>query len=473
MGEAMNPYKKLVNNSIIFAIGNFGSKIINFILVPLYTYYLTTEEYGVADLITVTISLLLPIISANVFEASLRFAIDSTEDQSKVLNNSIFIGIIGSFVTVLSFPLFQLFFEDKRLTMFMILILILQMFRTIFSQFTRGMGEVKTFAVNGVLLTFSTAAFNILLLTVFEMGLEGYLLSIALAYLVSIIHLGYKLRVFSHINLRGFDQTYIRLMLKYSIPMIPNNIMWWLINASNRYFILNYIGTSANGIYAISARIPGLISIVSTIFMQAWQLSAIEEYENEGKSEFYTTVFNTYSSLLYLFSGAIMVIIKPLIMNFFNASYYESWENVPLLLLGVVFSCLSSFLAANYLASKETRGAFKTSIVSGIASIIFNLIFIPTFGLLGAGLSNMLSFLIMFLVRYFDTKKYVEIQINWIKLILNTSIIFLQMFVQFMGLTLINEMIIITLLFFVQLLVNRQFIIEIMIRLINLVKSKI
>lgn len=468
----MNPYKKLLNNSVIFAVGNLGSKIINFMLVPLYTFYLTTEEYGVADLITVTISLLLPVLSANIFEASLRFAIDSAEDQSRVLNNSIFVGIIGSIVTLLSFPLFQLFFEDTRLTMFMIFLIIVQMFRTILSQFARGIGQVKVFAVNGVLLTFATAIYNILLLTVFELGLDGYLLSIGLAYLTSIIHLSIKLNILSHIKLKDFDQVYIKLMLKYSIPMIPNNIMWWLINASNRYFILNYLGASANGIYAISARIPGLISIVSTIFMQAWQLSAIEEYENDDKSQFYTTVFNAYSSLLFLFSGAIIVIIKPLIANFFNPTYFDSWENVPLLLLGVVFSCLSSFLAANYLASKETKGAFKTSIVSGVASIVFNLVFIPKFGLLGAGLSNMLSFLIMFLVRYFDTRKYVEIQINWFKLITNTMIILLQMFVQFLGFTTAIELSILTGLFIVQLLVNLQFIVDVISRLIHLVKSR-
>lgn len=454
----MDSYKKLMGNSIIFAIGNFGSKIITLVLVPLYTYYLTSSEYGTVDLVTTTVSLLLPLISMNIFEATLRFALEKDSNLSKALTNTVYIGKIGTVISLLLFPFLQIFLKDLELSIFIVLLLILQMFRSIYSQYARGSGSVKVFAIDGIVMTLVMAISNILFLTVFDLKLTGYLLSLVLANLISILYLTLTLKTRAVYDKNSRDKKYTKEMLNYSIPMIPNSIMWWLINASNRYFIFFFLSASANGLFAVSTKIPSVLNIISNIFTQAWQLSAIEEYDKEGNQTFFTTVFNAYSSLLFLVSGGIIVILKVVMTIIFADEYYKSWETIPFLMLGVIFSSLAAFLAANYLASKETKGVFKTSIYSGVISLILNVILIPLLGLMGAAIGNMFSFLFMFVIRYFDTQKYVSFKINFKVFILNIVAIFGLTFIQFMNLDLRTEFLILLTFYIVQLAINRDLI---------------
>ncbi|MFD1899696.1 lipopolysaccharide biosynthesis protein [Enterococcus termitis] len=92
----MNKYKKLINNSIIFAVGNVGSKLILIFLMPFYTRYLTPGEFGTVDLVTTTTSMLLPIVSFSVYEAVLRYVLDKAYDESEIISNGTMITIIGS-----------------------------------------------------------------------------------------------------------------------------------------------------------------------------------------------------------------------------------------------------------------------------------------------------------------------------------------------------------------------------------------
>lgn len=94
----MNQYKKLFNDSIVFAIGSFGSKLITFFLVGFYTYYLSKSEYGTADLLINSVNLLLPVVSLSVSEGVLRFVLDSKNTLEKVswLRTAIRINFFGT-----------------------------------------------------------------------------------------------------------------------------------------------------------------------------------------------------------------------------------------------------------------------------------------------------------------------------------------------------------------------------------------
>jgi O-antigen/teichoic acid export membrane protein len=430
----VNAYKKLLSNSFLFAIGNLGSKIILFILVPLYTYYLTTAEYGFVDIVTTTTNLLLPILSANVFEAVLRFAMDKEESQSEVLSNSLLVGGLGALVAVLLYPLLALLKVDQEMLNYIYVILILQVFQNIFSQFARALGEIKVFAINGIWMTLVMSIANVVLLTRYHMGIAGYLLSIVIANIASILYLIVAVKIWKYMSLSSLNKPLVKKMLAYAVPIIPNSIMWWLINASNRYFILGFLTASANGIYAVSNKIPGILSIVTSIFTQSWQLSAIEEYESEHKSEFYSKVFNYYSSLLFLGTSGILVILKFFMAHFIAPEYYEAWQSVPFLLLSVVFSSFSSFLGTNYLAAKETRGVFRTSVYGGLASLLLNFLLIPFFGLIGAAVASMLSFAIMWVLRIFDTKRYIDTAIDAKNMIMNLALTGIQIGILFLNL---------------------------------------
>lgn len=234
----MNKYKKLIGNSAIFAVGNLGSKLILIFLVPLYTYYLTAVEYGTIDIITTTSSLLLPIISLSIFDAVLRFVMDKKYPNDVVFTNALIITILGSIIALLFYPIFMYFNVLSGLLGYMYTILIIQAFQTLLTQFIRAIGKIKVYALNGIIMTLVTAVFNIIFLVKYNMGINGYFLSIIIANLISILYLTLYTKILSYIRFDKINKKITVKMLVYCIPLIPNAFMWWTINASNRYFIL-------------------------------------------------------------------------------------------------------------------------------------------------------------------------------------------------------------------------------------------
>lgn len=255
-------------------------------------------------------------------------------------------------------------------------------------------------------------------------------------------------------------------MLLYSIPLIPNAIMWWAMSSLNRYMIVFFLELSANGIYAIASKIPSLLSIINSIFFQAWQMSAIEEANSKEKSKFYTNVFNVFSVFMLITTSIILVHLK-LIMSIFSDNYYDSWKYVPFLMLGVVFSSYSSFLGTNYIAAKKTTGVFKTSVVGAIINITLNFLLIPFIGLYGAAIGTMVSFMVIWILRIIDTRNFVTIKINLYKLILSFIIIFIQ--IGFMYLNFKYEYLILLSIFLLLIIVNYSEIKSIIARTFNVV----
>ncbi|GGD01182.1 lipopolysaccharide biosynthesis protein [Enterococcus wangshanyuanii] len=422
-----NKYKKLLGNSAIFAIGNFGSKIINIIFVPVYTYALTTQEYGQIDLLTTTVSLFLPVLTLSLSEAVLRFVMDKNDNEQAILSSSVIV------ISIIAFCLLVIggIFNTKKLWLYFIFLLILQSYQVLFSQFVRGIGKVKLYAFNGILMTLITVLSNIVLLIYFKLGIDGYILSLIFANIASLIYLIVAGKLKRYLSFKLFDSKLVKTMLNYSAPLIPNMIMWWLINSSTRYFILFYIGTSANGIYAVASKIPALISTVTTIFSQAWQLSAIEEFDAKDKSTFYSNTFTFYYQVLFICVALLFSVLKPTLRFLIQQSYFISWQVAPILVLAVLYSSFSSFLGTNYIAAKKTKGVFTSSIIGAGISLILNFLLIPVIGLIGAGVASTISFFVMWLIRLYDTKKYIETKIDWFNFVGNNLVLILQIILMF------------------------------------------
>lgn len=452
----MGTYKKLIGNSFIFALGNLGSKLVSILLVPLYTYYLTTTEYGTVDLITTTTSLLLPIISLSIFDAVLRFTMDKSQPTDSVFTNALVVTSIGTLIVLLTYPVLSYLNTFGDLLSFMYLILILQAFQSLSAQFVRAIGKVKIFALNGIIMTIVTGIMNIVLLVYLDMGIAGYLLATVFSNLISIIYLTIVGKTYKYINLKKVNKALTKTMLSYCIPLIPNALMWWIMNASSRYFILFFVGASANGLFAVANKIPSLLSILNQIFGQAWQLSAIEEYDSKNKSKFYSEIFNYFSMFMFLATSAILIVIKIGLDFAVAPEFYIAWKYVPFLLLGVVFSSFSSFLGTNYIAAKKTGGVFRTSIIGGIINVVSNLIFVPLIGTNGAGLSTMISFFVIWIIRVYDTKQFIDMKLNLKILITNLLIIAVQISVLYLNLNTITELVVEGLLFIILLIVSRS-----------------
>lgn len=432
----MNSYKKLINNTFVFALGNLGTKLITFFLVPLYTYNLNTSEYGLTDLITTSVSLLMPIFTVSIFDAVLRFVMDKNYDKKVILNNALIIMVLGFAVLLGVLPLFQQYLPFANYLGYFFCLLFVQALQSGLGQYIRAQGKVMLFAVNGIINALIILLASLLFLVWLDFGITGYLLSYIVGYTLSSLFLIIRGEVWKDISLKNVDLHISKEMIQYSIPLMPNSFMWWVINSANRYVITGFLGLSANGIFAVASKIPSLLNVVYSIFFQAWQMSAIEEYESKDKSKFYSNVFNVFSFLMFLATSVILLLLKILISILAEKSYFEAWKYVPFLLLGIVFSSFAGFLGTNYIAAKKTGGVFKTSVIGAIVNIVILLLLVPRIGINGAAIATMVSFFTIWILRVQDTKEYAEIRINWRKLILNLIVIFVQIGVLYLELKL-------------------------------------
>lgn len=423
----MNPFKKLLNNSIIFTIGSIGSKLITILLVPLYTYQLSSEVYGKIDLISITASLIMPILSLSIYEATLRMSMEKDTDRSEILNVSLFMYLIGSFVLILiSSFIFSFNIVDKNFVTFFTILTILQTLEITFSQFLRGIDKIKEFAFKGILSAVILTLSNILFIVKFNMGLSGYFISLILSNFVAILYMAVVCKNYLIINFRLINITLLKKMLIYSIPLIPNSILWWIMNASNRYMIGIFVGLSANGLFAIANKIPSIMQVFTNIFTQAWQISAIEESDSDKRDDFFSKTFQIYSTFLFFIVLIILLFLKLIFSYAIASEYYYAWTAAPFLLLSLVYSSFSGFLGTNYLVSKKTAGVMTTTVIGAIGNIFLGLIFIPTLGIIGASLSSLLSSVIVWLLRVFDTKKFIKIKYAYKIFLLNNFLIFIS-----------------------------------------------
>lgn len=440
----MNKYKKLFSNTIIFFIGNFGSKLVSVLLVPLYTFYLTKAEYGSIDILISTVNLLIPIISLSIYEVVLRFIMDSDDSENKksVLTNSIIVAFSGFFILFLSYFIlkqFQIFGENL---IFFNLIIFSQIIQTVLSQYTRATNKIKIYSAVGIITTIVLSVSNIYFLVYLKMGVQGYFYSIILSNLVSIFIFLVTTDALKNIKFSKIKYVTIKKMLVYSLPLIPNALMWWLINASNRYFILYFKGEEQNGLFAVASKIPVIISVFITIFMQAWQLSAIEEYQSEDKMEYYSKMFHHFQIFLFLLVFAINLGLKIVFKVAVASDYFIAWKPVPFLLLGAIFSGFSDFWGANYIAAKNTKGIFKTSILGAVIVLASNLLLIPILGITGAAMAVTISFFVIWVLRIIDSSKFMKIQFNYRSLIFGLLLIFVQIVVLFLNIKSLLEILI-------------------------------
>lgn len=421
----MNKKKQLAKNTIIIFFGRVCTQLISFFLLPLYTSYLATKEYGTVDLIQTYVTLLVPIITLELEMSIFRFLIDSRKSEketNKLISNNFFILgislsifsilyiIVSSFVTI---PYRWLILVD----------IIVCVLSGNFLQVARGFGNTLDYAISCILTGLTTVISNIILICFVHMQAEGMIISMALANFICSLYLFIRLKLYSKINFKIVDFKQIKEMYKYSLPLIPNGISWWIVNVSDRSIISIVLGASANGLYAISNKFPTIISSLTGVFNLSWSESAALHINSSDRDEFFSDITNTILRL-FMALGVGMLACMPFVFPILiDVKYNDAYNYIPFLVLGTVFNVAICLYSQVYLAKKLSKQVASTAIVGAIINILINVIFIKQIGLYAAAISTMISYFVMMVYRHFDLKKYVNIKIEK-KLIIESIIIY-------------------------------------------------
>ncbi len=415
----------LVKNTALFALGNLGSKLLQIILVPYYTRAMTEAEFGTADILQAVVALLLPLLSLTVYEAVFRYAMESDYDKNSVLSVGVAISVIGTVVLCFAGAVITLVYPIEFMWL-VILNSVANAFRSLYSQYTRAVGKTALFTLDNVLITVYVLVFNILFISVFDLGITGYMLGYTLANIISSLFLIINLKGLARVRLSLVKSATVKQMLRFSIPLIPNSICWWLSSFASRLMIAFYISESANGLFAAAYKIPSLLSVIVTIFFQAWQISANEEFKKADAPKFYTEIYNQIFALIVTVSSALIILCRPITTLFLGKDYQTAWVYMPTLLIAMTFFSFAQFLGSIYSANKKTGMAFVTNLLGVVVNLTLSLLLIKPFGVIGCAAATAVSYFVLWVSRVFDTHKIIPIKHSIFKTVISVLLLITQ-----------------------------------------------
>lgn len=401
-------YKTLLSNTFLISLGTFGSKLLTFVMVRFYTGVLTPADYGTADLIMQTANLLLPLVSLGITNGVFRFALDRKEQRRSIFTIGFYTILVGSLILLAALPLLSNSESLREYTLLIGVYTLASCLHSLCAQYIRAEGKTALFAVQGIINTALVIGFNITFLLVFRMGVFGYVMSVVAADGICTLFLVLREKLWKLWLPKPEGQLW-NAMLRYSIPLIPATIFWWITSVSDRYMVAYFLGTDANGLYAVACKIPTVLTLLSTIFMEAWQFSAIQEAtgDREVHIRFYTQVWSAFLAVMVMAGSVIIVLCRLEIRMLSTQQYYEAWRYIPTLSMAMVFSAFSSFMGSVYVVTEKSRLSLWTALWSALANIFLNFLLIPRIGIQGAAIATLASYVLCFAIRAVTSRRLI------------------------------------------------------------------
>lgn len=424
-------YKTLASNTLLFALSNFGSKLLSLISQPYLTYVLESPDVlGVSKLVQQIANLLIPVVSLGVSYAVIRFGLDKTVNKSSVfVNGAATIGA-GFGLLLVAWPLVRLIPNAGDYMLLLYLYILMSCLRTLCTQFIRSRQLNRLVALDGVLTSLTLVGCYVLFLNVLNLGAAGYLLSVLCSDSLSMVFVFIAGGCWRYVDLKKFDRTLWAEMLRYCVPMIPAAISFWIINASDMFFVQamcggydGMTGEAWSGLLSVGYFLPQIITILGQIFYEAWQLSAMTE--EEDRETFFSKIFRVYASVLFCCVAGIIWLCQPL-MNIFKASYFASWQFVPFLALAAICTCFNQFLNSVYVVYKRSTSSLYTMLCGAVINIVLNYLFILWLGPWGVTLASFLSLLVVFLLRAYSTRGLLVIDFHPAWMLLNLVLVLIE-----------------------------------------------
>lgn len=408
----MSRGKELAKNTLVISIGKMSTQFLTFLLLPLYTSRLSTSEYGSVDLFITYVSLLLPVITLLIDQGAFRYMLDAMEDEEKideVISSSLIVVIIECFIFAGIYVLFQGFITSEY-KIFILLNLIASAFSNLVLQYSRGLKDIFTYSLGSLLTTLVTIVFNVIFIAWMNLGAMGMFLATVFGNIFCFSFIFVKKRIYSHFSIKSIETNTIKKMLSYSIPLVPNQLSMWIINSSARIIVTLFLGTSANGILAISNKFSTVITTFFNIFYLSWTETVVTHFKDEDRDLFLsgmiTTIFRLFACL-GLGIIAFMPFMFPLLVN---EQYAAAYVQIPIYILGTLCNILVGELGAIYVVTKKTKELAKSTIWSAIINIVTHLALIKFIGLYAASISTFIGYGTVMIYRVIDVKNYMDIK---------------------------------------------------------------
>ncbi len=411
----MNREKKLLKNTMIITIGKICTQLITFLLLPLYTGVLTTAEYGIVDLLNTLVSLCLPIVTLQIEQAVFRELLEvrnNEKEKKKIISSTIVTVILQSIFFLILFIIIAPFFKNEY-KYFLATNVIVYIFSSLFLQISRGLGENKKYAFASFVSALFTIIFNILFILAINLGAKGMLLGTMIGQGITAIYLFFSLKLYRYVSLNYINKEIVKRLLKYSAPLIPNAISWWVFNASDRLIVTTLLGVEKNGILAASLKFSTVYITLYNVFNISWTESISVAIKDNDLNVYFNKMFNIIMRFFIALAVGIISIMPILYPIMINSRFNSGYGLVPISILGSLFNVVVGLISVIYVGKKNTKAIANTSVVSAIINIIVHLVLIKFIGLYAAIISTLTAFVIMSVYRIIDINKtYFKIELD-------------------------------------------------------------
>ena len=410
-----NRVSKFLKDIGIYAIGNIGSKVITFLMVPLYTYFVhNTSDFGYYDLCLQVCLLLIPFVTLQLRDGAFRFLLDC-DDETRRQRIVTFVSrtLISTLLVSLLVTIMMVLFTDIHYLGYVLGLLVAMSLQEVYSQVFRGLGNNKAFVAVGILSALGIGIFSIIFVAGLGWGIKGIFMANILARILALLFVELRVHLLArHTRWNLSSREVGREIIRYTLPLLPGSLCWWLTGSSDRLFIKYFLGLDINGIYAVAIRFTSIISTLAIIFYQAWQETAILQYNSPDRNRFFSRMFNGYIFLLAAILVGYVFMLK-VNYNWLVASQYRESLNFiyPLGVSAVIFA-IAAFFDMGYQCAKDNIRTLPAIVLSAIVNVVLNFLLIKPLGVYGVIVTQLITYLVLVTYRWHDMKRYFILRIN-------------------------------------------------------------
>ena len=397
--------KKVAKNAGIYGIVQILQGAIGFFLLPIYTRFLTPNDYGIVSIVTSVTGFLGMFYLLGLNGAISKYYYEYQDDESQFKK---FIGTIITIILIISLVLTIFLFGTHHFLLdkfikgidfypYMAIGLLTVGFSTIFPIY-QGLLQMQHRAEKYAIQQFTTflvtLILNIVFIVIIKVGAIGPLLS---AFIVSLITFTYAVVVFTKFTSWKVDKKIMVKSLKYAMPLVPHTLAGWISNLADRIILNNLKSTSLVGIYNIGYQFGNIINMVAGAVNSAfipWFFSIMKDSKND-RNQIYK--FGTAFILLYSLGALWLSILSPYILKIMvHKNFFGAVDCIPYIAFAYVFNGVYYFFVSGLFYNEAgTKYIFIASTISAAVNIILNFLLIPKYEIIGASLATLISFALM------------------------------------------------------------------------------
>lgn len=406
--------KKLFNTTIVYFIANFSTKILSFLLLPLYTNKLSPSDYGKVDIVFTLAQFLIPVLTLNLTAAAFRFLIDAKEkeEQTKIISTS-FYSIIFNVILSLSVIIIVYFINKDQILLLGALYIITSALSAYFLQICRGIGKNKVYAFMGVVNAFLHIILNIVFVIGFIEKSFALLVSPIIASIVTSIIILLFCGIYKHLRIRAFNKKCFYALFKFAAPMIPEQLIWWFLTGFSKLYLSQIHGDATLGIYTVSAKFSDFIISLYSIFHLAWIEMAYSIYGDDNRDKVYSIAYNRIAKTMLSIVLILIPFTRIIVFRFLDESYHVGIPYMPILYIMSFINILSTYYGTGFQSSKRTNGVFVSSLLGAATNVVLSLILVPKFKVWGTISALFAANIVLLISKKLISKRFFNIKVDY------------------------------------------------------------